>query len=1073
MLIKNMIKIFILGIIFCFFIIAGCSDKNDFQNESHPDSWMDVNSSDFHGHVTLVNGDDHCKRCHGDDLNGGDVEISCVDCHQHENACSSCHGGKDNLTGAPPFGLHGEIDDTTLAVGAHTAHVESGEIAAALNCEVCHIMPTTMMDSAHFNFVLIDSILILDSIAEINWSGIAGEDADWGRSDRKCNNTYCHGNFSGGDSLNSPVWTDANQAECGSCHDAGTDPASLLWHHEFHISTAGLNCSDCHAGVVDSLLNITDISLHVNGLVDTLVNDISLCSSCHGSGSASCTGCHGGTDNLSGAPPFGLHSETATTERAVGAHTAHLSDSDITDAFECSSCHLVPNFLSDEGHLGDDSIAEVSWSFLAGEQTIWDRDIQTCSNSYCHGNFTGGYDSNSPRWNQENQAECGSCHNVGSRPSDLGWKHEFHITSAGLDCSNCHSTVIDSNLVITDITLHVNGNVDTLTSDTTLCVSCHSDGALSCTGCHGGDLNDTGAPPKGLSGETATTDLAVGAHTAHVSGGSIANAMTCAACHLEPDNIASPGHLDPDSIAELTWGDISGDQSIWNRSNAKCSNVYCHGNFTGGNNANAPIWTGTDQASCGSCHNVDNNYANLKWEHQLHIEIGGLACDDCHSSVVNTSLQIINTSLHVNGSVDLLTKDQAKCDVCHKPGAVLCTMCHGGIDNQSGAPPTSLTGETLPSHISVGAHSSHIDGNVLSDGVECNDCHEVPVAVLEAGHIDADSIAELSFNGISGFQSDWDRVSESCSDTYCHGNFNGGNSSNSPSWTGLNQAECGSCHNDGSQPDELKWKHKYHITDLNFECVDCHANVVDLDNNIIGFDLHINGVADTLANNPAACNACHGPVGVTCTFCHGGTDNITGAPPQGLDDEVATSELAVGAHTIHLDGGSKSHSFECSTCHLVPVVALDLSEAHYMEVEPDDIAEIIWGGLSGENANWDRNDSTCSGTYCHGDFRGGNQANSPNWTGGSVEGQCGSCHAFTIENSNLLLDKHEKHVKDEDIECYQCHNLTVDQNLIIIGHRYHVDGINTVSFSSEEGSFDGAGCSGVISCHGDNESKDW
>ena len=31
-----------------------------------------------------------------------------------------------------------------------------------------------------------------------------------------------------------------------------------------------------------------------------------------------------------------------------------------------------------------------------------------------------------------------------------------------------------------------------------------------------------------------------------------------------------------------------------------------------------------------------------------------------------------------------------------------------------------------------------------------------------------------------------------------------------------------------------------------------------------------------------ACTDCHGPNGTACTGCHGGSDNQTGAPPEGL-----------------------------------------------------------------------------------------------------------------------------------------------------------------------------------------------
>jgi predicted CxxxxCH...CXXCH cytochrome family protein len=280
------------------------------------------------------------------------------------------------------------------------------------------------------------------------------------------------------------VWTGSNQADCGSCHDAGLNPAALGGLHEGHVFAAGLACADCHAAVVDLSDSIVGLALHVNGAVDTLTRDPAVCDQCHGNSAEACTSCHGGTDNLTGAPPVGLRGETATTQLAVGAHTTHMEGGTLADAFDCSDCHLVPTSLLSPGHYDPDSVAEMTWSALAGAGSTWNRAAATCENTYCHGNFSGGDAANTPVWTGSNQADCGSCHDAGTNPATLSGRHEKHINERNLDCIECHVTVVDAQDIIVGRSLHVNGadNVVFLRGGT------YSGG--SCTGldgnaCHG------------------------------------------------------------------------------------------------------------------------------------------------------------------------------------------------------------------------------------------------------------------------------------------------------------------------------------------------------------------------------------------------------------------------------------------------------------------------------------------------------------------------------------------------------------------------------------------------------------
>ena len=1063
-------KKFVYIILILALMATGCSEQKATSSlpDTHPKEWMSPDSPDFHGTALQTLGEASCIECHGADFNGGKVEISCIECHLTSGACASCHGGLEDKSGAPPYGLEGETADTSLAVGAHQLHLHGSGQSAVVPCEFCHLVPALSSDSGHYD-MYDNGAYTTDSIAELTFSGYAGDSTVWDRTARSCSDNYCHGNFEGGNKTNAPIWNEQNQAECGSCHAVTENLEQLTINHKMHIEIGGFSCNICHMEVIREDMTFNDPSRHVNGVVNIAISDQTLCEPCHGTGGLSCTGCHGGIDNETGAPPKGLNGETLTSERAVGAHTAHLSDGTISDAFECGICHLYPSQYNSEAHIDGDNIAELTFNDLSGSESQWDRTTNSCTGTYCHGNFNGGLSDNAPIWTANNQAECGSCHAVYESLETISPLHQFHIVSSGLKCSDCHSTVVDDSYGIIDISLHVNGQLNYSVNDQTVCDRCHGPNGITCVGCHGGIDNETGAPPDGLGGETATTDRAVGAHTAHLSDGTLADAFECAICHIKPAEYSDPGHVDGDGIAELTFGSISGASSQWLRDINTCNDTYCHGNFNGGNNANAPIWTASNQADCGSCHDTGDNPQDLKWKHQFHITNAGLVCADCHAAVVDSTLNIIDLTMHVNGVADTLILDQARCDQCHGPNEGSCVTCHGGTDNLTGAPPKGIEGELLTSDLAVGAHTAHLEGGAIANGYNCNTCHIVPSNWADSAHIGPDFIAEITFNEtIVGIDASWNRVAATCNDNYCHGNFIGGKTANAPIWNGSNQAVCGSCHDVGADPASLLWKHETHVT-LGLKCEDCHAAVVDFDLNIINTSLHVNGVIDTSISDQTTCDLCHASGHAGCIGCHGGVDNATGAPPAGLEGELLTSELAVGAHTTHLEGAIMSIGFPCETCHLVPETFGDVG--HY---DKDSTAELTFSTLAGVATNWDRLAATCSDNYCHGNFRGGKLANTPVWTSGSSV-VCGSCHDVGA-NPASLYDEHYLHVFEKNKSCAECHNTTVFSNNSFNDKSLHVNGINDVNFlRAPEGVYQNGSCSGmyVQGCHHDNTTRPW
>lgn len=485
-----------------------------------------------------------------------------------------------------------------------------------------------------------------------------------------------------------------------------------------------------------------------------------------------------------------------------------------------------------------------------------------------------------------------------------------------------------------------------------------------CTSCHG-SVSTNSAPPNAINGASTTTDIAVGAHQAHLSGSDISDPVACTECHLVPAAIDDTGHIDSSLPAEVVFGALattSGVAPNWN--GASCSNVYCHGASLSGGTHTEPIWTLVDgtQSTCASCHGLPPAAP-----HPQQTD-----CATCHSQVVNSDGSFVDRSLHINGNVETDT-------------LIACNSCHGSSTNDA---PNS------------GAHQSHLLAGTISSALSCSSCHTVPAAISANGHIDGDGVAEVIFSGLAIVDNTaptWNGTS--CSNSYCHGATLSGGSLTSPVWSTVNgsQAACGTCH--GLPPGP-----PHPIQD---NCENCHSAVVDATGNIINTALHIDGNVDLDSYLP--CNGCHGSA----------TNN---APPFGLNGETATSTTAVGAHQSHLQALSDiTLPVSCDTCHLVPAV---WSETGHIDAALP--AEVIFSGLAvaaSHTPTW--NGTTCNNSYCHNpkltDTAPG-LTTTPNWT--QVDGtqnQCTSCHGYPPQTGGVhpafsfCSGCHDAVVDDDDI----------------------------------------------------------
>jgi len=213
--------------------------------------------------------------------------------------------------------------------------------------------------------------------------------------------------------------------------------------------------------------------------------------------------------------------------------------------------------------------------------------------------------------------------------------HGIEAKMAVQDCKSCHGA-------------DLSGNGSALSCD-----SCHTEGwRTSCTFCHGGGDNSTGAPPEDI--DDSMSDATFGAHTKHVTQ-TIHGAFDCTECHVKPTDVLSDGHL-WDGTAGVAEVDLSGGLShagSWNHDGMTCANMYCHGNGQGNNGT---VTAGDGPLSCHSCHadmTTSGSWSSMSGEHRKHLR-KGFKCSACHQDTVDSGSNIISAAKHVNGQADVV-----------------------------------------------------------------------------------------------------------------------------------------------------------------------------------------------------------------------------------------------------------------------------------------------------------------------------------------------------------------------------------------------------------------------------------
>ncbi|HUL57833.1 MAG TPA: CxxxxCH/CxxCH domain-containing protein [Anaeromyxobacteraceae bacterium] len=710
-----------------------------------------------------------------------------------------------------------------------------------------------------------------------------------------------------------------------------------------------------------------------------------------------CTSCHG---NQNAAPPIDTHGVTGTTLVSVGAHQAHVVPSLTGTAIACSACH--GSAADGYGNFHSDGIVEVAFTGLTNQGTSTSYTRQsgtsaTCASSYCHGGSTAlkGGTGTTPSWTTVNGTykACTACH--GDPPPAP------HVQRS--DCGTCHIGYTSTSV---NVARHVNGTVDFVPL---ACTSCHGD--VTRVAVDGAGAQIAPAPPVGTRLETDATQPAVGAHQAHLTAGAYARALDCIDCHEIPTST-----LHATGEVEFDWSALAKGAGTprFDPIALTCSSTYCHGNFTGGNAANAPKWTaGSAGAQCDSCHGLPA---------APHPQLA--ACERCHVGYTATA---VNLTDHVNGTVDYL---------------LTCTSCHG---NQNPAPPIDTHGVTGTTLVSVGAHQSHVAPTLTNTAIACSACHGS--AADGYGNFHSDGVVEVAFTGLTnqGTSTSYAKqsgTSATCASSYCHGGSAAlkGGTGTTPVWTAVDGTykACTACHGDPPPPPHLQRS----------DCGTCHGGYTSTSVNLT---LHVNGAIDVI---PLTCSTCHGQARTPVASATGtdalGANLVLSSPP--LDSAGSAVSPAVGTHLAHVNQGdvsvpgALSNALACTSCHVVPT-----STTH-----ANGQTDVTFGGLATAQGAvptpYSFTTRNCASTYCHGQFVGGKGADTIAWTAGGKL-SCTACHLSppvpAAASGGVPASYHPN-----DPTCTDCHPAGYSATTVVAAT--HVDGQVTLN----------ANRVGCVQCHG-------
>lgn len=491
---------------------------------------------------------------------------------------------------------------------------------------------------------------------------------------------------------------------------------------------------------------------------------------------------------------------------------------------------------------------------------------------------------------------------------------------------------------------------------------------------------------------------------------------------------------------------------------------------------------------------------------------------------------------------DLTGGEAPSCDGCHTPVAepqawrTNCTFCHGGVENDTGAPPRNIHGTDL-----VGPfpnHTIHVLGSPSANAFDCVQCHVKAIDVLSPGHVfdDTPEEAENDFGAGLSPQGAFDPASGSCSNLYCHGSGRGDDGVVS---TTAGPRACDGCHasqaGGGVTWGAMSGLHGLHLGLPAVGCADCHQGTTSNGTAIETAALHIDGrrqvafaeTAMTFDPSGIRCTgACHGfdhpglgwgaggggyhPAGFAAGEVHGTEMELQRSDCRGCHGADLTGGIGQSCDNCHADGWrndctfchggglndtgapprdlgstntSVSQSFVAHPRHVEQGVAraFDCVQCHR---KPTDVltdghafdatagAAEITMSAGLSPAGTYNGNGTCSNLYCHGNGRGNNGS----YTDGLGPLSCAGCHAGQTSSSATLetmSGEHKKHILEEGATCADCHATVAGPGgTTVIAPQLHVDGARQVSTTGTGLTWDPAGRRCTGACHGEGHTND-
>ncbi len=801
----------------------------------------------------------------------------------------------------------------------------------------------------------------------------------------------------------------SDPVSCGasSCHEASPlgqfPPAS--GKHTVHLeSHAEILCSDCHNsynanrrhknGVINGYDSAAQKEaeggiVFFNASAEPAIfrnpdaswnNETGSCGgmNCHpdakwyaepGSYVSGCAFCH--------RPGSSIDPLTINGSGADGKHAVHLSGS----GYACEKCHS--GYKSEPTHINGQLDADlpaviVSFGDNSGE---WNSAANSCGSLNCHPGAG---------WYSTSAQGCVLCHNsawnadIDPLSPVLEASHPKHVTGVGYACAECHNNYSDSGTHF-DGTLNFADSVNDIIS---FFSGNNPDGvynpvSLQCSdlACHGAGTPVWGGPSPGC-GDCHGNPPASGAHAKHTAG----SGYLCAECHFERGQ-GTAYHLN--WMKDVNFNTALNPSGNYSQDAGTCGMLYCHGNTLSGGSNTTPDWNNPATGACGTCHDTGQSDTTpgsyiSSGSHVKHISGCAYSCVKCHNDS--------GTGHHSSAGMPVNGEANISFDADNPSGGYIAPECsslychgsalYGGTDTtpkwsdaSTGACGTCHTTDPASYPADSVNHAAHL---ALYPG-QCGFCHEgYTASSTPSNHVSF--IKDVSF-GYTHPQNtagdpEYDIGTKTCINTYCHGNFpqvtyNGieistGNKA-AVTWDNASTAVCGSCHG-GSVNNFSSPTHGAH-TDNN------EINPYFGNNNMI-----------------ESCDACHSD----------GADTIrtfNADSTQGTYNSAYHANFSIGNSGVNADVCFKPDNSSLAS-----------------RTGPNTLVEAHTG--------WDGQTTTCSNSWCHGNFTNGTTIVGynavPDWLVPST-GACGTCHL----NSHFGYNN----------QCSRCHVGGGGYN-----HKVHVDG---------------------------------